>query len=776
MKNLSSLLLALVGFTLWASAAPNIVENGQPKAEIVIPAEPQRLVELAAQDLQTYIRKMSGAELPIVTQPGDMPVKLYVGESPATEKLGIDTTDLKHGAFRLKSGEDYLALVGEDYQFEPKEPWARKHRDREQKQAEWEEVSGGTWGNPMGSLWRDLNKAIGTWSHSQSGSFNAVAEFLRRQGVRWYMPGELGEVVPKQETIALPNVDETVTPDSSVRAWHGAYMAFPEEMVLWDLRLGMNTGSQVLGAGMHVHGMRLVQDSEKLKEEHPEYYAIYGGQRMTEFRGTGHACFSSEGLVQETARFARAVFDHYDEPAVSLWPQDGFRQCQCEECWEMTPSENVWGFIDTVARELYKTHPDRKVTGGAYSSYRYPPETIDQFSPNVYIFVAHSRHDLTEDDGWERFQGLIQSWIDKTGPGRIIQNSNDLPPMILHPTAFARDLTYTKGLSLGDWNEVRRGTIRRGVVGWRTIGLDHLNVYTNARFLWDRDIDLEAMLSDYYQRFYGPAADAMQKAHQFAEANYTRLGRSQLPLDKQIRFRELLQLALAKADGVYAKRIQLILSEMKTIDELKQAIKEEEEAKRRPDARLAVGHEAGSAAEPPSYELVDIVDGSEPDVKTTFHVVWEEDALVFTITAHEPDMENLFVSKDIWGGDSVAVLLETPIHSYYQLEFNPDGDLFDADREYGKVQQGWSSHAKIETERGDDFWRVKVRIPVVTDPSEGALDPVNFVVGTKPTEENPWYFQVGRVRIRDGEKKAYTFMSTGKTYHDLKRFGRLEIK
>lgn len=46
-----------------------LVENGLPRAEIVISDMPLRTVRLAAQELQDGIQKISGARLPIVTQP-----------------------------------------------------------------------------------------------------------------------------------------------------------------------------------------------------------------------------------------------------------------------------------------------------------------------------------------------------------------------------------------------------------------------------------------------------------------------------------------------------------------------------------------------------------------------------------------------------------------------------------------------------------------------------------------------------------------------------------
>ena len=59
-----------------------IVENGKPRAEIIIAEKPARAAEFGAQELQTYLEKISGARIKIVTEPtAGALVKIYVGES-----------------------------------------------------------------------------------------------------------------------------------------------------------------------------------------------------------------------------------------------------------------------------------------------------------------------------------------------------------------------------------------------------------------------------------------------------------------------------------------------------------------------------------------------------------------------------------------------------------------------------------------------------------------------------------------------------------------------
>lgn len=139
-------------------------------------------------------------------------------------------------------------------------------------------------------------------------------------------------------------------------------------------------------------------------------------------------------------------------------------------------------------------------------------------------------------------------------------------------------------------------------------------------------------------------------------------------------------------------------------------------------------------------------------------------------------MAGLRVTQDVYSGDSVALLLESPQHSYYQLEISPDGRVFDADRKYG-VERRWKSMAQVESERGAEYWQVTVRVPVASPETGAASDPFHYVVGSTPTAENPWFFNVGRARMRNGEKRASMFVPVGAmSYHAKEKFAKLVVE
>jgi len=315
-------LLIAWSFVSPLAAETFLVEKGQPRAAIVIAESPLRTVRLAAQELQDYVRKISGAHLPIVTDPGRaVAVPNYVGRSPHTDRLGITAEGLTDGAYRIVSGDGWLVLIGQDTEFTPIEPWARNNADvRSGKlQRAWDQITGALWGVPHAGLYKNRFTLPGDtglpdeqrkpgeklpplqmWGFDERGSFNAVCGLLMKLGVRWYAPGELGEVLPAMDTIPLPKVDETVRPDFAIRRFNVRLGVYGRELAMWAMRLGLRDpyGVQV------AHGMdRMTRGS--ILAKHPDWFALYGGKRQNQ-PGLRHnqLCYSHEELFRETVRNA----------------------------------------------------------------------------------------------------------------------------------------------------------------------------------------------------------------------------------------------------------------------------------------------------------------------------------------------------------------------------------------------------------------------------------------------------------------------------------------
>ena len=801
---LATLLAALALVAVGAARAETfIVQEGRPNAEIVVAENPPRMVKLAADELRTYVSRITGAELAIVTAPtGGAPVKVYVGRSPHTDELGLTDEGLKYGAFRMVSGPGYLVLLGRDFDFEPREPWAPSHGDRQRALDEWDRLTAertdAAWGNPMLSLWRFYNRDTETWAHDEGGSLNAVYAFLRSLGVRWYMPGELGEVVPTMESIPLPDLDRTVRPDYALRQFIGpAYMNAPPYAVLWGRRMGLNYGYELLGAGAKTHGMANVHAREEMQRKHPEYYALIGDRRDTFTRGTGHACWSSEGLLREAANYARAVFDIYDEPTLQLSPQDGLRMCRCEGCAGLSPSDAVWGFLDRVARQVRETHPDRLLIGAAYGSYRPLPESVAKLSPNIAVRINNvGRATLDDPERWEWYWSLVQGWREKAASGKIVRVENNYMDTVLHPRLIAKDLRAMKGISLGEMNEVTRESAARGRgQTWGRPGTNHLNLYVNARFLWDADQDLDALLDEYYDLFYGPASAEMKTAFEYAEQSYSREhSRGRLELPQRVRLLELLHEARqAAGETVYGERVQFIIEEFDPLESLRDTLNTSRErddsaefrywdlSNRKWDDDKAAARIDGRLDEAfwsLSGRLRDAATGDAPALNTRFHILLDSDALWVGVHCEEEGAALSVPTEDngdpaILDGDRIEILIETDIHAYYRIVVNPAGALLDMAEGNGEGAR-WASNAEVATHRGDGYWSLEARIPVVPE-EEGAMDPFHHIVyRRRPSSMWPWHFNIARARVRGEETQvsAFSFGEDG-DFLDRMFFGKL---
>lgn len=786
-----------------------LVKQGEPQAEIVIAENPPRTTLLAAKELQTYVQKISGGKLDIVTTPsGKYRSRVLVGRSPATDQLGIKTDDLKYGAYRITSGDDWLVLIGDDTDFVPKEPWPRSYTDiaSGKMQQEWDKITGKHWGYPHSQLHKHYsgpNSVFGTpneqkldkdghvnvWTYDERGSFNAVCGLLRDWGVRWYLPGEIGEVVPQRQDLALPQVDKTVHPDFPMRILNFRAAVYGRDARMWGFRLGVRQpyGRQA------AHGLDHMTHHEYTLKNHPEWFALYGGKRQNQPSDShNHLCYSNEELLQEAVEYARAQFDQFDMDVVSIMPPDGYTAlCQCELCQgKESPelgnrglaSNYVWNFVNRVAREVRKTHPDKKISNCAYGIYTEPPSNIEKLEPNVQVIIVGGRRPTNPDR--DDLRRLRQAWAAKTAnPVEIFENypftgrGFYLPAYI--PRVMGESINETKGLSRGEdiWLTMDFGE--------NAIGYNHFLIYFTARMYWGgQQQDAVAMFDEYCRLFYGPAAAEMRTFFQYCEDHWR-----EMEQDAAVANRALELFAVAKSqatpDSLYGQRIQLIDNYLNGLRNKSVQLAQ----KRGPVSRLRLV--SGSRGEivvdgrlddepwercpvASTGSMRELQTGRTPIYGTTFKTEWIGNNLYFAIRCQEKPGEKLNIGttksgdQAIWYGDVVEILLNTESHNYYQIAVNPAGALIDLDRSTDKSNWfNWSSQAEVATHVADDHWSIEIRIPITADEN----DPLHQVVGHKPTQSLPWHVNLCRQRVRENGTELSAFSPTGTSgFHEKMKF------
>lgn len=772
---------------------------------IVIAEDPPRSTRFAAAELQETLEKISGAKLPIETEPGEG-ISIFVGESEHAGKLGITAEGLEFGAYRISSGENWLALIGDDTDFEPREPWAKNNSGREQLQARWEEASGLPYGVPNGGMYKnrermpaELAKEEGEyfWGFDERGSYNAVCGFLRDLGARWYLPGELGEVLPDMPTIPLPEVDKIVEPDFEIRQFSVRFGTADDEVTRWVMRLGTRNVNGLMIA----HGMHTMTHPDKLKTDKPEWFALYGGKRDTQ---TGvrlnHLCYSNEELFTETVRWAQAQFDVYDYEGVSIMPPDAYGSiCQCELCEgkqidEMGSrgklSNHVWDYANRVAQEVGKTHPDKLIVCCAYGANTEPPTNIDKLEPNVQVVIVggrRPRNSLPEQREYVR--QLRTGWLKiATRPIMIFENYPFTGRGTYLPGFVARtngeSINATKGISRGEdiWLSFPR------FHDDPNIGFDHFQIYFTARMWWGgKDADIEALLDEYCELFYGPAGLKMKEFFDFCEPNYQAMEDDLELIETALTMFEEAK-ASVEADSIYAKRIALIdqfldalrskaeqlgqgrgpVARMRTVWEPREPIVIDGKF----DDEYWVRHREWSTT-----RLRELQTGEQPIFGTSVMAGWDRGGqnLYFAIRCDERPGEELNIKatkhddQAIWYGDVVEILLDTDSHSYYQIAVNPAGALVDLDRGADRSAWfRWESQAEVATQIAEDHWTIEIRIPVTEDDN----DPLNFVIGRKPSQSLPWHFNVCRQRVRENGSEHSAVSPTGASgFHVPLKFG-----
>lgn len=810
-KPVVAALLLLLQTATGLAAETYLVKQGQPLAEIVIAKDPCRSTRLAARELQRYVEKISGARLEIVDQPKENgQPRVYVGESSHTRALGVTAEGLKHGAYRIVAGDNWLVLIGEDTDFHPIEPWPRGYRDiRDGKmQQAWDRITGKQWGYMHSQLHKhysgpnslfgtpreqksDADGNIHVWTYDERGSFNAVCGFLRQLGVRWYMPGEIGEVVPQRPSIRLPQIDRTERPDFALRTLNFRSAVYGRDVMMWGFRLGVRQpyGRQA------AHGLHGMTDNERTLKNHPDWFALYGGKRHNHPNlRNNQLCYSNDELFREAVEFARVQLDHFDMDVVSIMPPDGYTAiCQCERCEgkespELGPrgrlSNYVWEFVNRVAKEVRKTHPDKKISNCAYGVYTEPPSNIEKLEPNVQVIIVGGRRPTSEDR--EDLRRLRAEWRRKTdNPIEIFENypftgrGFYLPAYI--PRRLGESINETKGQSRGEDIWITMDFSENAV------GYNHFLLYFTARMYWGgKQQDAGALFDEYVENFYGPAADQMAEFFAYCEQHWREMESDQDKADRALQLFAAAKKAV-DADSTYGRRVQLIDNYLNGLRS-----KARQLAQKRgpvPKLRLVSGVEQrgtitvdgklddGPWTNIPTSSvgrLRELQTGRLATYGTRFMAEWIGNDLYFAIRCDENPGEPLNIAtkkngdQAIWYGDVVELQLATNAHSYYQLAINPAGAIVELDRGAPRSQWfSWSSKAEVATSIGDDHWIVEMRIPITQD----ANDPLHLVRGRKPTQSLPWHINVCRQRIRDNGSEHSAFSPTGSTgFHKPMKF------
>ncbi|MCC6498131.1 MAG: DUF4838 domain-containing protein [Propionibacteriaceae bacterium] len=422
--------------------------------------EQRRRLRESAKDLAHYLGKLSGATVEVVTdspQPGDDRVPLYVG-APAEKRFGPPgkKAPYKQG-FRMVVAPKGVGLLGE----------------------------------------------------SDLAASYAVYELLDRLGCRWYMPSDLGEVLPRMTTIRLKEIDFSSAPATIYR---GIWYADADYM-----RRNRHGGFKLI-AGHALEGYVTKEDREK----HPEWRA--------DIKGKPHPVrlkMSSPTLPNAIAKTILGRIAQEQRPSYSLSPYDGSvwddtKADQALDADDFDPTfqgismtDRLLVLCNRVVEQVTAKHPDVYFGLLAYARYTRPPGR-EKVHPNIVPQIApitYSRaHPMTDNrvPGNKALRYVVEGWGKKARMtsiyfyGWFLAEPSAPNPML---TKWGTDVPFVLANNSRFWQPETQPNFETSM---------HC-LYMGCRLAWDSSLKPQDVYDEINTRFYGAAAREMTAYWQFID-------------------------------------------------------------------------------------------------------------------------------------------------------------------------------------------------------------------------------------------------------------------
>ena len=453
-----------------------IAENGRSAFRIVVADDASASTKYAAEELQRWLKEMTGAELPIVSASAALEgvglaeheVILGDDRNPHLAKLGanIDFAKLGREGYVIRTVGPYLIIAG---------------------------------GGVRGALY---------------GVYGLLEDHL---GCRWFTPTV--SRIPKVNRPVLKALDETKVPRLEYRE------PFVKDCFDgdWCARNRVNSNAASLtekhGGKVSYHGFvhtfaELVPPSRHYAE-HPEYFPLVDGRRLD---GYTQLCCTNEDVIRIiTDEIRKRMREHPEATVFSVSQNDTGNYCQCPKCQALAEQEGtqaapVLYLVNRVAEAVEKEFPDKAIDTLAYTWTRKPPKTMRP-RPNVIVRLCSIEccfsHPLATCDsaenkafrddiiGWGKVCDRLWVWDYTTSfanyfvpfPNRRVLRPNIRFFADNHVTGIFEEDTYT------------------------TLGgeFNSLDGYLQAKFLWDPDYDENQAMDEFLEGVYGKAARPIRR-------------------------------------------------------------------------------------------------------------------------------------------------------------------------------------------------------------------------------------------------------------------------
>jgi hypothetical protein len=455
-----------------------LADNGSTSWKIITGADAAPAERHAAQELQRFLKEISGAWLPVLDdRAAACPCEIIIGVNGRLEQLGVqpDWQRLGDDGFLIQTIGDNLVIAG---------------------------------GSPRGTLY-------------------GVYTFLEEQlGCRWFTPSV--SRIPTNSRVAIPDMQQEQIPQLIYREPYFFDARDPD----WSVRNKVNGNSQAL-TDMHggkvkythfVHTFNELVSTDEYFDTHPEYFSLIDGKRL---RKNTQLCLTNPEVLELVLQKVRLWLEQDpDANIVSVSQNDCYNPCQCERCrsiddYEGSHSGTLIRFVNQVAKAVVEDYPNVCIDTLAYQYTRKAPKHTKP-ERNVIVRLCTIEccfshpleacreiswpfgqladpetafaQDLFE---WSQICGRLTIWDYVTNFAHYLMPFPNL--RVLGPNIRFLAEHQVKGI------------FEQG--NYQSAGGDfaELKAYMLAKLLWNPACDANKVMEEFLEGFYGHAAAPMRE-------------------------------------------------------------------------------------------------------------------------------------------------------------------------------------------------------------------------------------------------------------------------
>lgn len=435
-----------------AHAQMTFVKEGKAVSRIIV-ADKDTINRKAADLLQDFVQRISGARLPIVENAKAKKDDIVIGQG--------NTEGLTEDGFRLATQEGILRISS---------------------------------GGDKGAIY---------------GVVTLLDDYL---GVEYYTAHTY--TLEKKPTIEIPELDRAENPSFRYRQTQSYAI---QEDPIYKMWFRLEEPNEVFANNLWVHTFDKILPSAEFGESHPEYYSYINGERRpgaaSQWCLTNPEVF--EIVAHRVDSIFRANPDK--KMISISQNDGNFTNCTCPACKALdeqeggTPSGSLIHFLNKLAARF----PDKEFSTLAYLFTMHPPKQVKPL-PNVNIMLCdidcRREVPLTDNASGQDFMRAMEGWS-KISDNIFVWDYGINFDCYLSP--FPNFPILQKNMQLFKDHHVTMHFSQ--IAGSKCGTFTEMRAYIVSKLMWNTQQDVDSLMKQFMQGYYGAAAPYLYQYEKLLE-------------------------------------------------------------------------------------------------------------------------------------------------------------------------------------------------------------------------------------------------------------------